>query len=211
MDKQKGRGGFIAMCVLPAVLLFFVFMILPHLQHLSHVPVQMGRLFVQPHVRGFENFTKLFRDMKFLQSVENTLLLIVVVSVITMSLAIIFAAILSREKIKGQNFFRVVFYIPNILSIVIISAIFSAIYDANNGMLNSILALFKGADAEPVYWLGDQSIVIYSLAGAMIWQAIGYYMVMYMASMASFRSRSTSRPTWRAPAASISSSTSLCR
>ena len=122
--------------------------------------------------------------MKFLQSVENTLLLIVVVSVITMSLAIVFAAILSREKIKGQNFFRVVFYIPNILSIVIISAIFSAIYDANNGMLNSILALFKGADAEPVYWLGDQSIVIYSLAGAMIWQAIGYYMVMYMASMA---------------------------
>src|SRR5699024_11232769 len=98
-------------------------------------------------------------DMTFLQSVENTLLLIVVVSVITMSLAIIFAAILSREKIKGQNFFRVVFYIPNILSIVIISAIFSAIYDANNGMLNSILALFRGADAEPVYWLGDQSIV----------------------------------------------------
>ena len=84
---------------------------------------------------GFENFTKLFRDMKFLQSVENTLLLIVVVSVITMSLAIVFAAILSREKIKGQNFFRVVFYIPNILSIVIISAIFSASFVSDSSRL----------------------------------------------------------------------------
>ena len=173
------------MCVLPAVLLFFVFMILPTFNIFRMSLYKWGGFSSRRTFVGFENFTKLFRDMKFLQSVENTLLLIVVVSVITMSLAIIFAAILSREKIKGQNFFRVVFYIPNILSIVIISAIFSAIYDANNGMLNSILALFRGADAEPVYWLGDQSIVIYSLAGAMIWQAIGYYMVMYMASMAS--------------------------
>ena len=185
MDKQKGRGRFIAMCVLPAVLLFFVFMILPTFNIFRMSLYKWGGFSSRRTFVGFENFTKLFRDMKFLQSVENTLLLIVVVSVITMSLAIIFAAILSREKIKGQNFFRVVFYIPNILSIVIISAIFSAIYDANNGMLNSILALFRGADAEPAYWLGDQSIVIYSLAGAMIWQAIGYYMVMYMASMAS--------------------------
>ena len=121
-------------------------------------------------------------DSKFLQSFQNTLLLIVVVTVITMGLALIFAAILTREKIKGQNFFRIVFYIPNILSVVIISAIFSAIYDANNGMLNSIISIFKGG---PVYWLGDQKIVIFSLAAAMIWQAIGYYMVMYMASMAS--------------------------
>lgn len=158
MDKQKGRGRFIAMCVLPAVLLFFVFMILPTFNIFRMSLYKWGGFSSRRTFVGFENFTKLFRDMKFLQSVENTLLLIVVVSVITMSLAIIFAAILSREKIKGQNFFRVVFYIPNILSIVIISAIFSAIYDANNGMLNSILALFRGADAEPVYWLGDQKI-----------------------------------------------------
>ena len=133
---------------------------------------------------GLKNFETLLRDSKFLQSFENTVLLIVIVSVITIGLALVFAGILSREKIKGQNFFRVVFYIPNILSVVIISAIFSAIYDANNGMLNSILSLFRGSNAEPIYWLGSQNIVIYSLAGAMIWQAIGYYMVMYMASMA---------------------------
>lgn len=43
--------------------------------------------------------------------------------------------------------------------------------------------LFKGAE-NPTLWLGDQKIVIYSIVIALVWQAIGYYMVMYMASMA---------------------------
>ncbi len=68
---------------------------------------------------------------------------------------------------------------------VVISAIFSAIYDPNNGLLNSIIGIFRGSDKPPILWLGDQKLVIYSLVIAMIWQAIGYYMVMYMASMAS--------------------------
>lgn len=68
------------------------------------------------------------------------------------------------------------------MSVVIISAVFAAIYDPTNGLLNTILNLFK---FESIKFLGDQKIVIYSIAGAMIWQAIGYYMVMYMASMSS--------------------------
>lgn len=87
------------------------------------------------------------------------------------------------EKIKGKTFFSVIFYIPNILSVVVISAIFSAIYDPNLGLLNSFLNLFRGAE-NPILWLGDQKIVIYSIVIALVWQAIGYYMVMYMASMA---------------------------
>ena len=107
------------------------------------------------------------------------LLLIVMVTVFTMATALVFAGILTREKLKGQGFFRVVFYIPNILSVVVISGIFSAIYDIDRGMLNSILNLF-GADG--ILWKGETHVVT-SLVIAMVWQAIGYYMVMYMASM----------------------------
>ncbi len=184
LDKQKGRGAFIALCCAPALILFFVFMILPTFNVFNMSLYKWGGFSNKRTFVGLKNFQTLLSDTKFLQSFQNTVLLIVLVSIVTIGLALVFAGILSREKIKGQNFFRVVFYIPNILSVVIISAIFSAIYDANNGMLNSILSLFRGSGAEPVYWLGSQSIVIYSLAGAMIWQAIGYYMVMYMASMA---------------------------
>ncbi len=129
---------------------------------------------------GLANFVSLFQNDSFYRSFQNTVLLIVLVSIVTFSMALIFAGILSREKIVGQNFFRIAFYIPNILSIVVISAIFSAIYDPTNGLLNSVIGLLGG---EPVLWLGNQQIVIYSIALAMIWQAVGYYMVMYMASM----------------------------
>ena len=184
MDKQKGRGWFIFWCAAPAFLLFIVFMVIPTFNIFRMSLYKWGGFSARRTFIGFDNFRTLFADMKFLQSFQNTVLLIVVVSVVTITLALGYAAILSRVKLKGQNFFRIVFYIPNILSIVIISAVFSAIYDANNGLLNAILSLFKGEGAEPVYWLGNQSVIIYSLAGAMIWQAVGYYMVMYMASMA---------------------------
>lgn len=133
---------------------------------------------------GLNNFKTLLADTKFLRTFQNSILLVVCVTVITISFSLIFAAIISREKIKGENFFRIIFYIPNILSIVIISAIFSAIYDPTNGLLNSVLGIFRG-EKDPILWLGDQKIVIFSLVIALVWQAIGYYMVMYMASMAS--------------------------
>ena len=114
---------------------------------------------------------------------QNMILLVVMVTVITFAIALVFAGILSREKLKGQNFFRIVFYIPNILSVVVISGIFSAIYKPENGMLNSIIGLFRDM-SDPILWKGE-SLVMVSIIIAMVWQAIGYYMVMYMASMAS--------------------------
>lgn len=185
MTKRKGKGLFVVLCLSPAVILFTVFMVIPTVNVFRMSLYKWGGFSNHKTFVGFDNFKILFQDLQFFQSFQNTILLIVVATVITMVLALAFAAILSREKIKGQNFFRVIFYIPNILSVVVIAAIFSAIYDPSHGMLNSILAVFKGPKASPVLWLGDQSIVIYSIAGAMIWQAIGYYMVMYMASMAS--------------------------
>ncbi len=183
--KNKGKSAFIFLCVAPAVVLFTIFMVIPTINIFKMSLYKWGGYSPIKTYVGLENFKKLLKDMKFLQAFENTVLLIVIVSVITITVALIFAAILTREKIVGQNFFRIVFYIPNILSIVIISAIFSAILDAKNGLLNSILALFREKGSEPVYWLGDQKIVVFSIAMAMIWQAIGYYMVMYMAGMAS--------------------------
>lgn len=137
---------------------------------------------------AFENFKKLAADEKFLRSMQNSILIIVVVTVVTMALSILFAAILSRQKVKGEGFFRIIFYIPNILSIVVISAIFSAIYDQRDGLLNTIIYIFRpvGENGEGlIAWLGNQKLVIWAIVIALIWQAIGYYMVMYMASMAS--------------------------
>ncbi len=187
MDVKKGkaRSVFIGICVAPAVILFTIFMLIPTFNVFKMSLYKWGGYSNTKEFVGLNNFKILVEDMNFFRSFQNTVLLIVCVTVVTMALSLIFAAIISREKIKGQNFYRIIFYIPNILSVVVISAIFSAIYDPNNGLLNSIIGIFRGSEETPILWLGDQKLVIYSLAIAMIWQAIGYYMVMYMASMAS--------------------------
>lgn len=182
MRKQKGRGLFIFLCVAPASLLFFVFMVYPALSVFRLSLYRWSGLNPTKQFVGLENFKLLLGDTNFVRAFQNTVLLIVAVTLVTLGLALAFAAILTREKLRGQNFFRVVFYIPNILSIVIVAAIFSAIYDPKNGMLNTLLGQQAGQET---LWLGDQKIVLWSIIIALIWQAVGYYMVMYMAGMSS--------------------------
>ena len=185
MRSDKSRRRFVFLCVAPATILFFLFMILPTLNVFRMSLYERGAYSPNETFVGLKNFQHLLKDTQFIRSMQNMILLVVVVTIVTFAFALVFAAILTREKIKGQNFFRVIFYIPNILSVVVISAIFSAIYDPNNGMLNSLIALFREPGEVPTLWLGNQQLVIYSIAIALVWQAIGYYMVMYMASMAS--------------------------
>ena len=183
MKKARGRSGFLAVCIAPAVILFFVFMILPTLNVFRMSLFEKGAYSPNETFVGLKNFKTLISDTNFIRSMQNMILLIVVVTIVTFAFALVFAGIQSREKIRGQNFFRIIFYIPNILSVVVIAGIFSAIYKPENGMLNSIIGLFHKME-NPILWKGE-SLVIVSLIIAMIWQAIGYYMVMYMASMAS--------------------------
>lgn len=181
MYNNRRRGRFIAACVAPAAILFFLFMIVPTFNVFRMSLYERGAYSPTETFVGLNNFKILFSDAKFIASMQNTILLIITVTILTFFFAIFFAAILTREKIKGQDFFRIIFYIPNILSVVVIAGIFSAIYKPENGMLNSILSMLSGKTVM-VLWK-DQPMVIVSIIIAMVWQAIGYYMVMYMASM----------------------------
>ena len=179
MKSNLKRTGFIFTCVAPAVILFAIFMVVPTFNVFRLSMYQRSTFNPNEVFIGMKNFQMLMKDANFIRSMQNMLLLIVMVTVFTMATALVFAGILTREKLKGQDFFRIVFYIPNILSVVVISGIFSAIYDIDRGLLNSILNLFG---KEGILWKGEEHVIM-SLVIAMVWQAIGYYMVMYMASM----------------------------
>ena len=181
MRRSKERSRFIFLCVAPATILFFIFMVLPTLNVFRMSLFERGAYSPTETFVGLNNFKVLFQDAKFISAMQNTILLIAVVTIVTFFFALLFAGILTREKLKGQNFFRVIFYIPNILSVVVIAGIFSAVYKPENGMLNSVLSFFAGREVM-ILWK-DQQMVMISIIIAMVWQAIGYYMVMYMASM----------------------------
>lgn len=201
MNSNKRRSAFIITCISPAIILFSVFMVYPAISVFRMALYKWGGYSDSRTFVGLNNFRLLINDERFIRSVQNSLLLITLVTVVTITLSLASAAILVRGKIKGKGIFRVIFYIPNILSVVVISAIFSAVYDPTRGILTGITSLFTDS---PVLWLGDRTLAIYSIGIAMVWQAVGYYMVMYMAAM-------TSIPESLYEASSIEGADSVCQ
>ena len=182
MNRKKSQAGFILACLAPATILLTIFMFIPTINVFRMSLYRMGGLSKNKTFVGLDNFVKLMGDKNFLEAMQNTILVIVMVTLCTVVLAVLFAALLQRGSFKGKNFFRVIFYIPNILSIVVIAGIFGAIYNPSTGLLNTFLEAI-GLDGLTHQWMGEPKIVIYSVIFALVWQAIGYYMVMYMSSM----------------------------
>ncbi|MFC4803667.1 carbohydrate ABC transporter permease [Filifactor villosus] len=181
--KSKGRSIFITVCVVPAMLLYLLFMVYPTISIFTMSLFKWGGLSANKKFVGLNNFKFLLEDRYFLRAFQNSVFLIVFVTIFTIVFAIFFASVLSRENLKGQNFFRIIFYIPNILSISVVASIFSAIYEPQKGLLNGFFRLFYADTWTNIQFTGSRQLVIYSIAFALIWQAIGYYMVMYMSTM----------------------------
>ena len=182
MNRAKSQRRFVFACLAPAVILVALFMFWPTVNVFRMSMYRRGGITNRKEFIGLQNFKTLMEDKNFLEAMQNTILIIVMVMIFTIVFAILFAAILQRGKFKGKNFFRVIFYIPNILSIVVIGGIFGAIYDPSNGLLNTFLEAVH-LDFLTHKWMGEPKIVIYSIIFALVWQAIGYYMVMYMSGM----------------------------
>ena len=109
MSKKRSRNIFIAICVSPAVILFTLFMVLPTIEVFRMSLYNWGGFSKTKEFVGFNNFKLLWNDMNFIQSFQNSVLLIVLVAIITIIFAVFFAAVLTKEKVVGGNFFRVIF------------------------------------------------------------------------------------------------------
>lgn len=178
--NDSATKRFISFCIIPSFVLYLVFVGYPILNMFGLSFVQWNGLLGKKTFYGLKNYIILFHDKNFWLAFKNTIVLIVLVTTITFLLALTFASMLAKGKLKGQSFFRVLFYVPNILSVVVISAIFYMFYSSEYGILGPVLRFF-GQEYTGV--LGDPNKVVYAIGIAMIWQAIGYYMVMYIAGM----------------------------
>jgi N-acetylglucosamine transport system permease protein len=182
--RRAGDTRFVLACLLPALVLFAVFMVYPTV-NVFRMSLYTWSGF-SPDMRwvGLDNFTRLFDDAQFVRAFQNTVALMVVVTVVTMGLGLLLAALMTRQRLRGRDAYRFILYIPSVLSVVVIAAIFSAVFDQENGLINGTLRLLS-LDGLRQVWLGDQKLVLWSVAIAMVWQSLGYYMVLYMSSMSS--------------------------
>ncbi|HOJ93975.1 MAG TPA: sugar ABC transporter permease [Fervidobacterium nodosum] len=128
---------------------------------------------------GIENYKTLFKDKYFYIAMKNILKYLIVVPFIQFFSILI--AILVNQKIPGIKFFRTLFYIPVITGSVIVSMAWKWIFNVD-GLLNYTL-INLGFIREPILWLTNPKIAIYSAMFVTFWRGLGYYMVIYLAGL----------------------------
>lgn len=130
---------------------------------------------------GFDNYIRLFtRDTAFAGSLAYTFIYALFV-VLAVNVSAIFLAALLESKIRGKGLFRAAFYIPNIISMVIIGFIWKFIcirvFDA--------LSASTGLAVFGLSWLGDPKLAVVSTIFVSVWQSLGFYLIIYIAGMQS--------------------------
>ncbi|MNI13497.1 Lactose transport system permease protein LacF [compost metagenome] len=131
---------------------------------------------------GLDNFKELVSDPIMLNAIGNDYFLVIGKVIGIMIIATFFAVALTRFNLKGAGFFRAIFFIPNVISVVVIGVLWNFIYNPQIGFLNSFLSLFT---KEPVTitWLGFTSHTIWMLLPPTIWAGIGFYMILMIAAI----------------------------
>ena len=166
--------------LLPAAAVLIVFFFIPFFQTFGLSFFDYSSSIYNPTFNGVDNYIKLFKEPIFYKVMFNTFmyLIIAVPFLVTFPL---FLAILINQKIRGITLYKILIYLPVIVSIVVAAIAFKWLY-AGQGILNYILTLFH---LEPIGWLVDTKWALFSVAIVTIWKGIGYYMMIYLASLMS--------------------------
>ncbi len=166
--------------LLPAVAVLIVFFFIPFFQTFGLSFFDYSSSIYNPTFNGVDNYIKLFKEPIFYKVMFNTFmyLIIAVPFLVTFPL---FLAILINQKIRGITLYKILLYLPVIVSIVVAAIAFKWLY-AGQGILNYILTLFH---LEPIGWLVDTKWALFSVAIVTIWKGIGYYMMIYLAFLMS--------------------------
>ena len=124
----------------------------------------------------------LARDVVFMTALVNTFLFVIVVAPVQAALAL-GLALLINQRLRGINVFRAIYFMPVVVSIVVVSLLWRFIYDGNDGLLNNMLAWLTFGNWTPIDWLGNPSTALGSIMAMSIWQAVGFHMVIWLSGL----------------------------
>ena len=135
-----------------------------------------------PWLAGDRKFTVLARDVIFMKALRNTVLFVAVVAPVQAILAL-GLALLINVPLRGINIYRTIFFMPVVISMVVVSMLWRFIYDGQNGLLNTLFGLFSFGAFQPVDWLGNTSTALPAIMAMSIWQGVGFHMVIWLAGL----------------------------
>lgn len=181
----RNKYSLIIPFLIPSLLLYITFVFYPYARAMYISLTQWRGLANPPVFIGLGNFQEMLKDKYFWNALGNDAFYVVVLPVFTLGIALFFA-FLFTQGVRFAKFFRVTYFFPQVMSVVAIGVLWSFVYHPTIGILKSILNLI-GISSPPV-WLGNPDTVLGAIASVAIWQAIGFYMVLFIAAMESIPS-----------------------
>ncbi len=168
--------------VLPTLIIFLVFVIFPIFLSIPLAFFNIS-LTLEPTFVGLSHFERLFADRNFWLAMKNSLLYLLVVP--PLQILSIILAVLVNQKLPGRGIFRTIYYLPVVTSMVAVAITWKWLYQSR-GLLNGALAsLGLIHPLDPVGFLTDPNIALWSLMAVTLWKGLGYYMVIYLAGLQS--------------------------
>ncbi|MFI5933622.1 carbohydrate ABC transporter permease [Actinoplanes sp. NPDC051494] len=189
---KHGRYPFIIGFLIVPVAIYSTFVIAAYVQAFQLSFTNWRGFSPDVEYIGFDNFTKLFQDSTFWKAIQHHVLLLIFLPLLTIALALFFAFLLNvgggskggrTQGVWGSKFYRVVFFFPQLLALALVAVIFARVYSPDeSGLINGLL---NQIGSGPVLFLADKNIALWSILAVLVWQAVGFYVVLFSAGMGS--------------------------
>ena len=177
MTKENWTGiAFIT----PALVLLFIFLFIPFFMTVGYSFTNYNIL--KPdrmEFVGIKNFIRLTQDTVFLKSIVNTFVFVILVVPLQVCLALGLALLINR-KMKGISIYILAFFAPTVLSLVVVSILWTYIYNPNNGLLNSLLG---SVGIGPFKFLNDPKTAMLCIVILSAWQGCGFQMMIFLSGL----------------------------
>ncbi len=168
--------------ILPALVLFAVFSIFPFIKVFQLSVFDWDGIAMQMHFVALKNFRDaIFRDPSWWISMRNAATITLLTLLLQNSLALLLALIVDRD-IRGKNFYRVVFYLPPVLSGIVVGLVWNWIFDGSHGLLNYALGGL-GLGGWTRAWLADPKTALLAVAVIHMWKGFGWGFIILLAGL----------------------------
>jgi raffinose/stachyose/melibiose transport system permease protein len=177
MDRVLSDKKAVCLFLLPALLLFVCVVIIPIGISMYYSMLDWDGIGAARFI-GFDNYAKLFfaKTGKFWSAAGHSFLYAGISLLIQLPISLLLAIVIA-SGVKFENFYRSAFFIPVIISTVVIGQLWMKIYNPEYGLLNSFLKTI-GLENLTRTWLGDKSTALGATFVPILWQYVGYHMLL---------------------------------
>ncbi|MDO5423353.1 MAG: sugar ABC transporter permease [Eubacteriales bacterium] len=184
MNRKKMYPGY--MMAVP-LLFFGVFFLLPSTVGFGYAFTDWSAYNTDLKFVGLRNFKEILQERTLSTAFVNTLIFAGVKTIVVTVLGFVFAIPLNNKRMKTTNVLRTIYFLPSVLSTLIVGLIFNAVFESRHGILNSLLTAI-GCEGWIQPWLGSRWPAVFSICVAEVWRNIGYAVVITLAGLQSVNS-----------------------